>query len=321
MVDRFRLGPASRPMVPGRIADRSGSCAAAVYSRIAVAMMCAIAMLMGSAAGVPPASGAATTEAEIHWSSCGDQLQCAKVPVPLVWSQPDGEHIKLAVIRHLASDPQRLIGSMFVNPGGPGQSGVQLVRDAGSELNRWGGGRFNVVSWDPRGTNGSDPVRCFTSRASQDAFWLGVQIPTTVAESRAYRTQDPRASPGLRSSERAASEQYLHRGSRSDWRPCEPTTTTICGAASTSTAGGGQTSGERCSRSRFRKLTAGRRRPARLACRSLSDAARSRRRGSVFLSRASSLPIRHQITCGWSFRTDSPKVYMARRFLSNQSSQ
>ena len=43
-----------------------------------------------------------------------------------------------------------------------------------------------MVSWDPRGTNASDPVRCFTSDASQARFWRGVQIPTTRAESQAY---------------------------------------------------------------------------------------------------------------------------------------
>ncbi len=43
-----------------------------------------------------------------------------------------------------------------------------------------------MVGWDPRGTNASDPVRCFTSKASRDRFWHGVQIPVTPAASRAY---------------------------------------------------------------------------------------------------------------------------------------
>lgn len=107
------------------------------------------------------------------------RLQCARVRVPLDWARPTGAKISLALIRHLAS-------SMFVNPGGPGQSGVKLVRDGGSDFDAWGGGRFDVVGWDPRGTNASDPVRCFTSEASQAQFWRGVQIPTTPAESRAY---------------------------------------------------------------------------------------------------------------------------------------
>jgi pimeloyl-ACP methyl ester carboxylesterase len=105
----------------------------------------------------------------------------------LDWARPAGAKISLAVIRHLASHPGRRIGSMFMNPGGPGESGVELVRDNGAELDAWGGGRFDLVSWDPRGTNASDPVRCFTSKANEARFWRGVQIPTTPAQSRAYQ--------------------------------------------------------------------------------------------------------------------------------------
>jgi pimeloyl-ACP methyl ester carboxylesterase len=129
---------------------------------------------------------ARTAPARIVWRNCGVRLQCARVRVPLNWSRPNGRQIQLAVIQHLASRPKARIGSMFINPGGPGESGVELVRNAGAELDAWGGGRFNVVSWDPRGTNASDPVRCFATRASQARFWRGVRIPTTTAESRAY---------------------------------------------------------------------------------------------------------------------------------------
>src|SRR5690348_5570214 len=75
---------------------------------------------------------------------------------------------------------------MFIDPGGPGASGVGIVRDGGPELSAWGRGRFNVVGWDPRGTNASDPVRCFTSKAAEDRFWRGAQIPVTAAASRAF---------------------------------------------------------------------------------------------------------------------------------------
>ena len=67
----------------------------------------------------------------------------------------------LAVIRHLASQPEQRIGSIFVNPGGPGESGVGLVRGNPEGLDAWGDGRFDIVSWDPRGTHASGPVRCF----------------------------------------------------------------------------------------------------------------------------------------------------------------
>lgn len=76
---------------------------------------------------------------------------------------------------------------MFMNPGGPGQNGVQLVRDGGTDFDAWGGGRFDVVGWDPRGMNDSSPVKCFTSKAAEARFWEGVSIPSTPAESAAYQ--------------------------------------------------------------------------------------------------------------------------------------
>jgi pimeloyl-ACP methyl ester carboxylesterase len=104
----------------------------------------------------------------------------------LDWDRPRGRTISLAVIRHLASRPEERIGSLFVNPGGPGESGVGLVSGAGSELDGWGDGRFDVVSWDPRGTNASTPVRCFRTQRAADAFWKGVSLPTTKRASEAY---------------------------------------------------------------------------------------------------------------------------------------
>jgi pimeloyl-ACP methyl ester carboxylesterase len=141
------------------------------------------------AAGSGSPRGAGAVGASIDWGPCkprGPRLQCARVREPLDWDHPNGRKIHLAVVRHLASKPKQRIGSMFFNPGGPGESGVELVRDNGAELDAWGGGRFNLVGWDPRGTNASTPVPCFTSTASEARFWRGVQIATTAAASRVY---------------------------------------------------------------------------------------------------------------------------------------
>ena len=76
---------------------------------------------------------------------------------------------------------------MFVNPGGPGASGIGIVQGLSDMLDTWGAGRFDVVSWDPRGTNASTPVNCFTSDAARDQFWAGTTIPFTRVESKAYQ--------------------------------------------------------------------------------------------------------------------------------------
>jgi pimeloyl-ACP methyl ester carboxylesterase len=128
--------------------------------------------------------------APIAWGPCepaGPRLQCARIRVPLDWDRPNGRTIQLALIRHLSSKPGQRIGSMLINPGGPGDTGVGLVRGGGAELDTWGDGRFDVVSWDPRGTNASTHVRCFRSTSAERKFWQGTSIPISKAASERYR--------------------------------------------------------------------------------------------------------------------------------------
>jgi pimeloyl-ACP methyl ester carboxylesterase len=161
-------------------------------SAIAVVGLIAVSLSTPSAAATTARPG--RPKPGIAWTRCteppaarSNQFQCAKVPVPLDWAKPNGTKIELAVIRRLASRPRQRIGSMFVNPGGPGQSGYELVANSGQDFDEWGGGRFDVVGWDPRGTNRSSPVECFTSQAAEDRFWAGVFVPITPAESASYQ--------------------------------------------------------------------------------------------------------------------------------------
>lgn len=142
------------------------------------------------------ANAASSLPATTHiaWTTCsdaGEPLQCARVRVPLDWSHPHGATISLAVVRWPAGGPGRRIGSMFFNPGGPGDSGVQALSDPAeaSVLDAAGGGRFDIISWDPRGSNSSAPVTCFTSASSQAAFWGDVPFPTTRSASLSYLTK------------------------------------------------------------------------------------------------------------------------------------
>jgi pimeloyl-ACP methyl ester carboxylesterase len=108
------------------------------------------------------------------------------VSVPLDWAHHGGRTITLSVIRHLASHPGQRIGSLFVNPGGPGDSGVAAVTGQGEALDVITGGRFDVVGWDPRGSGGSTPVSCFASSAEREAFWQGMPVPTTCQDEQRY---------------------------------------------------------------------------------------------------------------------------------------
>jgi pimeloyl-ACP methyl ester carboxylesterase len=147
----------------------------------------ALAAGLAAAALVPATADAAPGPAAgIAWAPCGDRLECATVPVPLDWARPYGPTIRLAVVRHLASDPAHRIGSLLVNPGGPGDSGVQEVITRGAALDARTEGRFDVVGWDPRGSGRSAPVSCFAGPAERAAFWGDTVVPTTRADERRY---------------------------------------------------------------------------------------------------------------------------------------
>jgi pimeloyl-ACP methyl ester carboxylesterase len=133
-----------------------------------------------------PVRASAAPAPGIHWTPCGDRLECATVPVPLDWSRPHGPAISLSVMRHLATAPAHRIGSLLVNPGGPGDSGVDEVASRGAHFDALTGGRFDIVGWDPRGSGRSAPVSCFASAAERAAFWGDVLVPTTRADERRY---------------------------------------------------------------------------------------------------------------------------------------
>jgi pimeloyl-ACP methyl ester carboxylesterase len=130
--------------------------------------------------------GAAAQQRGIRWTACGSRLECARVHVPLDWRHRRGRTIRLAVIRHLASHPEQRIGSLFVNPGGPGDSGVRAVVERGESLDALTQGRFDVVGWDIRGSGASTRVSCFTSRRQRARFWEQLPVPTTRADERRY---------------------------------------------------------------------------------------------------------------------------------------
>jgi len=118
----------------------------------------------GTAQPWPRSSSTTTTSpvepapAEISWRYCGSG-ECGVMTVPLT-QEPDSKTIELALYRVPATDPAARIGSLLVNPGGPGASGVDLARAAPSFLPDALLERFDIVGWDPRGTGASAPVAC-----------------------------------------------------------------------------------------------------------------------------------------------------------------
>ena len=135
-------------------------------------------MLPACTSGAPPSgkarSAAATpspaiaTPGSVAWTDCGGGFQCGSVTVPLDYAHPIAGTIDIALNRYPATDRANRIGSLLINPGGPGVSGVDWVRDSAfafASLNR----RFDLIGFDPRGVGKSSPVRCLDAPA-QDAF-------------------------------------------------------------------------------------------------------------------------------------------------------
>lgn len=109
----------------------------------------------------------------LKWKKCEDTFQCATAKAPMDWSNPSGAEIELALIR--ATAPREPMGSILVNPGGPGGSGYDFVRDSldyavSARLQS----NYDIVGFDPRGVNHSSAVACYDDPAEMDAFLFDI---------------------------------------------------------------------------------------------------------------------------------------------------
>jgi pimeloyl-ACP methyl ester carboxylesterase len=143
------------------------------------------------AATTVPASALAATTPSLTWAPCNRGFpgsECATAIVPLDYDHPHGATIELALARIPATDPANRIGSLFLNPGGPGSSGVNLVLfRLGGFLSTALGGRFDIVGFDPRGVGASSPMHCFEDFDELIAFLsVGPIFPYQFSQERPY---------------------------------------------------------------------------------------------------------------------------------------
>jgi pimeloyl-ACP methyl ester carboxylesterase len=176
------------------------------------------------ASSAPPGSPPAAVVGELaQWRACPelldeligdiappgliDQLteqvsyECATVAVPQDWDVPESPAVfEIALVRARSTEQRDRIGSLLVNPGGPGASGVEaaVFLSLGPLL---GGlpetitGRFDVVGFDPRGVARSSPVECFTDADLEEGFGSEpdpasrADFDAAVAEQRAQAEQ------------------------------------------------------------------------------------------------------------------------------------
>jgi pimeloyl-ACP methyl ester carboxylesterase len=101
-----------------------------------------------------------------NWKACDDSastttVQCSTLQVPFDYNNPSAGTFTLYVKLLPAANPTLRIGSMMVNPGGPGFGGSSLADDASYYFSTDITDHFDIIAWDPRGTGKSTPaVNC-----------------------------------------------------------------------------------------------------------------------------------------------------------------
>ena len=130
----------------------------------------------------PPEADLATFYGqELTWESCRGDFECATLTVPIDYQDPGGKTIALALLKDPADDPASRVGSLVVNPGGPGAPGTSYAENSSFAFRQVLRDDFDIVGFDPRGTGDSDPVDCI-SDSDLDAFVAGDPDPDSPEE-------------------------------------------------------------------------------------------------------------------------------------------
>jgi pimeloyl-ACP methyl ester carboxylesterase len=118
----------------------------------------------------------------LTWADCDNGMECSTAIAPMDWSNPTPDtDIELALVRQPATGTK--LGSLFMNPGGPGASGYDFVYDsidygASEKLQA----SFDVVGWDPRGVGRSSAVTCYDDAGLDDFIYGLPSAPSGTQE-------------------------------------------------------------------------------------------------------------------------------------------
>jgi pimeloyl-ACP methyl ester carboxylesterase len=99
---------------------------------------------------------------KLDWSECYDYFDCAELRVPIDYDDLSVGTFRLSVLRAGALDQKSRLGSIVVNPGGPGGSGVDYAYNAELIFSPEITDRYDIVGFDPRGVAESEPIYCFS---------------------------------------------------------------------------------------------------------------------------------------------------------------
>ena len=119
---------------------------------------------------------------QVVWTNCSLNVQCTWVTVPENYQDPGAGTIEIYINMHRATSPGERIGYLFINPGGPGASGVELASVSEWFLPEEILQRFDIVGFDPRGVGGSDPEFACGGLGEQQALLASIESLVDAAE-------------------------------------------------------------------------------------------------------------------------------------------
>ncbi len=106
---------------------------------------------------------------KLDWKGCYETYKCAVLKVPMDYDHIDKNIFHILVLKHEALNSKQRLGSIVVNPGGPGGSGTDYAYAAESIVSSAINQKFDIVGFDPRGVASSDPLRCLNDKQT-DAY-------------------------------------------------------------------------------------------------------------------------------------------------------
>src|SRR3954447_12749319 len=151
----------------------------------------------GDASASASSAPAEPQAAEIAWSDCDAEIsqlvagtpgserdlafECGRTEVPISYEEPQGETLPLFLVRARWAQQTDRIGSLVINPGGPGASGADAAIGQALTLPEDVLRRFDIVGFDPRGVGLSTPVECISDDMKQRII-AAEPRPTSAAQ-------------------------------------------------------------------------------------------------------------------------------------------
>jgi pimeloyl-ACP methyl ester carboxylesterase len=140
-------------------------------------------------------------------------FQCARLEVPLDYAHPEGRTARLGLLRRPADSQNERLGSLILNPGGPGISGMSAVASLANAVNGTDlGRRFDLVGFDPRGVGASEPKIICRNTEEEDARRLDIDVDTSPAG--VARTENKNQAYAALCAQRSGTDMLANAGTR-----------------------------------------------------------------------------------------------------------